>query len=198
MFRLRTVLIFSFIVIATYAAANWQYFFTQGKYYFKKPEAVSPQVVTEVGDDEPMAEPNHIWVSSLGITAPIVYVDEKSEQSFQVGLRSGVVHYPGTALPGQEGNTYYFGHSSDFPTAKGDFKTVFALLPKIEKGATIQVTSKEGRLYEYVVVETKVVGPNDTSVLAQDKTKHTLSLQTSYPVGTALKRFVVIANLKEQ
>jgi LPXTG-site transpeptidase (sortase) family protein len=139
---------------------------------------------------------NQLTIPTLGIQAPLVYMEGTTEEAFQEALQSGVVHYPGTAEPGQSGNAYYFGHSSDYPWGKGEYKTVFALLPSIKVGDKIAVTNKEGGIFEYVVQETKVVSPDDLSVLSQETDgKKLLSLQTSYPVGTALKRFIVIAEL---
>lgn len=90
---------------------------------------------------------------------------------------------------------YIFGHSSDFVAAKGNYKTVFALLTKAVPGDLVRVTNASGTPYTYLVRETKVISKRDTSVLAQNLSKKILTLQTSYPLGTALKRFIVIAEL---
>lgn len=180
------------IIAIIFLALNWQYFYAQIKYYLNPPQ------VTETNKPEAeTAEANKIWIDSLGIQAPIVYVEERSEEAFQVGLRDGVVHYPGTAMPGESGNVYIFGHSSDFPTAPGSYKTVFALLPKIEIGSTVEITDKDGKLFRYKVEEKFVANNNDLHLLEQDYSKKKLSIQTSYPIGTALKRFIVIAYLIE-
>jgi LPXTG-site transpeptidase (sortase) family protein len=138
---------------------------------------------------------NRIIITSLGIDAPIIYTDSTTEAGFQEALRQGVVHYPGTALPGQPGNSYLFGHSSDLPWSKGQYKTVFAKLPDIKNGDEIKVSNQRGEAFVYRVFETRIIDPKDTSVLAQDKSRRILSVQTSYPVGTAQKRFLAIAEL---
>jgi len=163
------------------------------RFYFQKPQGQSGPVSTSA-----QAEADHLWIESLGISAPLKYVEEANENVFQEALQEGVVHYPGTALPGQVGNSYYFGHSSDYLWAKGHYKTVFALLPRINPGTEIKITDHEGKLFSYIVTETKVVAPNDLSVLSQgDGQKSLLSIQTSYPVGTALRRFIAVAELKQ-
>src|SRR5687767_11297538 len=73
-------------------------------------------------------DPDRLFIPSLGIDVPLVYIEEKNEAAFQAALRDGVVHYPGTAMPGQPGNAYYFGHSSDYSWSKGEYKNVFATL----------------------------------------------------------------------
>jgi sortase A len=140
--------------------------------------------------------PNWLWIQSLNISAPVIEPAGKTEDDFQVALRSGTVHYPGTAYPGQKGNVYIFGHSSDFAFTPGNFKTVFALLPRIEIGAQIKLTDEEGIIYYYKVTDKFVVDANRTDVLDQDTSKSILTLQTSYPIGTALRRYIVIAELQ--
>ncbi len=146
--------------------------------------------------------PNMLYISSLGVEAPLVYMEDEggkpSEADFQTALENGVVHYPGTAEVGELGNAYFFGHSSDFPTKPGEYKSVFALLPKIAMGEQIVLTDERGKRFVYQAFETHVVAPTDTHWLEQgDRKERLLTLQTSYPVGTALKRFLVRARLVE-
>jgi LPXTG-site transpeptidase (sortase) family protein len=101
-------------------------------------------------------------------------------------------------MPGEVGNVYIFGHSSDYAWSKGNYKHAFALLPKIKNGAEIKLTDEKGFSYTYLVTRQGVVGPNDVHVLAQNTNgKKLLTLQTSYPLGTALKRYVVVAELRQ-
>jgi len=186
------------LVIAVFAAVvlvlNFGYFWKQIKFVFVKPQPLS---IAE--DKKPhVIEPSVVIVESLGIKAPLQYVDEANEETYQKALRNGVVHYPGTAKPGEYGNVYIFGHSSDNAWSPGDYKTVFALLPRIEIGAKIVVSDPAGNPYEYTVVEAKVVGARDTQWLDQGEyKKKRLTLQTSYPIGTSLQRYVVIAEIPE-
>ena len=145
-----------------------------------------------------IAEPNTLTIRDLGIVAPVIYINEKTETAYQAALQQGVVHYPGTAQPGEFGNAYIFGHSSDYAWAPGNYKTVFAKLPQIKAGTEIRVTDASGAMFRYKVIETKVVWPRDLSVLDQyNYERKMLTLQTSYPLGTALQRFIVVAELQE-
>ncbi|MBP9686959.1 MAG: sortase [Candidatus Doudnabacteria bacterium] len=140
---------------------------------------------------------NTIFIPSLGIQSPIVPPEAETEPAFQEALKNGVVRYPGTAAAGEQGNMYIFGHSSDYVWSKGKYKTVFALLPNITKGAVIFITNENGRMFVYVVKETFVVRPDERWVLtAYGEGERLLTLQTSYPLGTALKRFIVRAELR--
>lgn len=143
-------------------------------------------------------QPNTLAIPSLGITAPIEYATQKSETEFQKLLQNGVVHYPGTALPGQVGNMFIFGHSSDYSWSQGNYKTVLALLPKLKQGSEIKVVDKNGYMYTYISKNMVIAAPTDVQWLDQDtKGKRLLTLQTSYPIGTALKRYLVIAELRQ-
>jgi LPXTG-site transpeptidase (sortase) family protein len=153
--------------------------------------------VSEQVSFEQVHTPNQLVIESLNIAAPVVYPGEISEKAFQQALQNGAVHYPGTALPGEYGNVYIFGHSSDDPWHKGDYKNVFEKLPQIEIGEEIMITDKDGNKFVYEVLETKIIFSNDISVLAQPADQRLLTLQTSYPVGTSQKRFVVIAELTQ-
>ncbi|MFH1235553.1 MAG: sortase [Parcubacteria group bacterium] len=144
-------------------------------------------------------EPNHISIPDRGIETPVIYIDEISEPVFQEALTRGVVHYPGTAKPGEPGNPYIFGHSSDYFWKPGEYKKVFAPLVDIPLDTEVRVTNDKGELFIYKVIETKVVGPKEISVLDQYNNERTiLTLQTSYPIGTALKRYIAVAELDEE
>jgi LPXTG-site transpeptidase (sortase) family protein len=139
-----------------------------------------------------------LYIPSLDLTVPVQYVSEATEPAFQAALAEGVVQYPGTALPGSYGNMYIFGHSSDYKWSKGKYKNVFAVLPRIKVGAEVTVTDHSGTPYVYVVRETTVAKATDTQYLSQYGFKEKLlTLQTSYPVGTALKRYIVVAELEK-
>jgi len=173
---------------------NWDYILTQAKYKFNRNQTETPIVTERVAK----TEPNQVRIPALSIVAPIKFVSESNEEVFQKALANGVVHYPGTAPVGKVGNAYIFGHSSDLAWSNGNYKTIFALLPNMKADEKIFVSDEVGQEFEYKVIDTKVVLPNDLSVLSQETDgRKLLSLQTSYPVGTALKRFVVIAELVE-
>lgn len=198
MWYLKRAGVLLFVIVAAFVVINWPYFQAQIQYYLFPPAPIQSEPDDKNdSQNQSTLEPNTISIAPLGIMAPIVYTEETTEAGFQRALQNGVVHYPGTAMPGQPGNAYFFGHSSDFITAPGDYKTVFVHLPKINLDTVVKITGPDGQEYNYRVIETKVVQPNDLSVLEQDESVARLSLQTSYPIGTALRRFIVIAELIE-
>lgn len=181
---------FVVVILAIFVLVNWGFFATRVSYWISHDVFNRPARLTQ----DISGQPDRLAIPSLGLEAPLVYVDATDELTLQIGLTKGVVHYPGTAQPGEYGNAFYFGHSSDFPTKPGNYKTIFALLPEIKLGDIIDITNQSGRLFRYQVIDKQIVSSSQTEFLSQsDQSDKILTLQTSYPVGTALKRYIVQA-----
>lgn len=143
---------------------------------------------------------NRIIIPRIDQNIPIVRVSSANlinrdwdalENEMQDALRNGVVHYPGTALPGQTGNIAITGHSSYFPWDSGRFKDVFALLHQVVNGDRIVIYYEQDK-YVYEVDEIDIVLPENLDILRQTPDDR-LTLITCTPVGTNLKRLIVIA-----
>lgn len=143
---------------------------------------------------------DRIIIPRINQNVPVVRVPEDKllqrdwtalEGQIQDALRHGVVHFPGTALPGQDGNVVITGHSSYFPWDPGRFKDVFALLHQVDIGDQVVVYHDQVK-YTYQIYEKKVVKPSEVEVLTQ-KGDNRLTLITCTPVGTALNRLVLLA-----
>jgi len=146
-------------------------------------------------------EPDHISIPDRGIETPIIYItqNKNNDEGHQEALAKGVVHFPGTAVPGEYGNPYIFGHSSDYFWKPGDYKQIFKPLIDIPLDTEIRITNHDGELFIYRIIETKIVGPKEVSVLDQyNYERKMLTLQTSWPLNTALKRYLAIAELDEE
>lgn len=144
---------------------------------------------------------NYIVIPKLDLNVPIQIPSsealmredwDKLEEDIQHGLEKGVVHYPGTAKPGQAGNFFVTGHSSYYPWAAGDYKNVFATLHLLDVGDEFWIYYG-GDQHRYRVVEEKEVYPSDVSVLEQPLSKRMATLMTCTPVGTTLRRLILHA-----
>ena len=136
--------------------------------------------------------PDRLVIPTLNVDAPLITdMRDITESKVQAALERGVVNFGPTALPG-EGNAVVVGHSSNDVWKPGDYKFVFALLERMKPGDKIYVVYRNVR-YTYTVGSTKVVEPNDVSVLRSTDTSQ-LTLITCTPVGTALRRFIVVAD----
>ena len=144
---------------------------------------------------------NRLIVPKLGKSVPMVEMSTENiegenwadlEEQIQDGLRKGVVHYPGTAVPGQTGNVFITGHSSYYPWDPGKFKDVFALLGQLEIGDEFMVYYDQ-RKYVYKINEKFEVYPDNVEVLQQPSDKKIATLMTCTPVGTTLRRLIIRA-----
>lgn len=144
---------------------------------------------------------NRIIIPSLNLNVPIAVPSndallredwKKLEEDIQTALQDGVVHYPGTARPGQAGNFFVTGHSSYFPWAKGDYKSVFARLHELKVGDEYWIFYG-GDKHRYIIQEKKEIKPSDVTVLDQPTGKRISTLMTCTPVGTTLRRLIVVA-----
>jgi len=143
---------------------------------------------------------NRIVIPKIGQNIPIRDISptnlleekwDKLEKDIQEALKSGAVHYPGTAIPGQRGNVFITGHSSYYLWDPGKYKDVFALLHNMEIGDEVFVVYNQQK-FRYVVEEKKVIKPNEVDVLKQTADKR-LTLMTCTPIGTALNRLIIVA-----
>jgi LPXTG-site transpeptidase (sortase) family protein len=145
---------------------------------------------------------NRIVIPKLGKSVPLVEMGTENisgenwndlEKQIQKGLQQGIVHYPGTAKPGQYGNVFMTGHSSYYPWDPGKFKDVFATLNKLEVGDRYYVYYDQKK-YTYQVTDKKDVQPSNVAVLEQPTDKKMATLMTCTPVGTALRRLIITAD----
>lgn len=144
---------------------------------------------------------NRIIIPRLNLNVPIVIPPQDSlikedwkqlETDIQESLESGVVHYPGTARPGQAGNFFVTGHSSYYPWAEGHYKSVFARLHDLQVGDEYWVYYG-GDKHRYRIASKQEVSPSNVDVLDQPTDKRTATLMTCTPIGTALRRLIVKA-----
>ena len=134
-------------------------------------------------------------IDSLDIEALVVTdVDPTDEEEYLRELLKGVVHMNNTALPGEKGNVFIYGHSSSIDTRK--YGRIFTDIYKLEEGDIIDIYY-DGTYYTYSVIEQKIVEETDLSVLKQDKDNEILSLMTCWPIDTDDQRLIVIAERVE-
>lgn len=106
-------------------------------------------------------------------------------------------HYRGSAIPGDVGNTFIYGHSvlPWFYNPK-NYKTIFSTLDHLAPGDEIFITY-DGNKLRYKVEYNEVVPTELVDPLGQYKPKYlnesTVTLMTCWPAGTKAKRFMVRA-----
>jgi sortase A len=119
-----------------------------------------------------------IEVRRLGLSVMVV------EGTTTSALRRAAGHISGTGMPGVPGNVAIAAHRDSF----------FRPLRNVRKDDIVTLTTGRAE-YRYRVVSTKVVDPDDVSVL-DPAASEILTLVTCYPfffVGSAPQRFIVRA-----
>lgn len=142
--------------------------------------------------------PGRLEIPDLKVNVPVIW--SKDPSSFDKDLQIGVVHYPGTALPGQIGTTYIAGHSSNYVWAKGDFNHVFTHLGDLADNTSFKITvvQKNGKdaIFHYVVTTHAEYLPTDQAQFANGG-KSVVALSTCWPINSTAKRLVVFGELTQ-
>jgi sortase A len=153
--------------------------------------AATPIIV----DNASLAASNtpEVIIPKINVEIPVVYnVASNDENVIENALMDGVVHYPTTVLPGQTGNSAFFGHSSNNIFNKGKYKFAFVLLHTLKTGDTFYLTYNH-KVYVYKVISRRIVEPTEVSVLNDVPGQTaTATLITCDPPGTSLHRLVVV------
>lgn len=132
---------------------------------------------------------------TYSLTIPDLGINNSTVVTTHTDLKKSLIHYPGTALPGDLGNTVIFGHSvlPQFYNPK-NYLTIFSTLHTLKKGSEIVITS-DNVIYRYVITDMYEVTPENLTPLAQSFDSRRLTLITCTPPGTYLRRLIVKAEL---
>jgi sortase A len=122
----------------------------------------------------------NISIPKIGLSMMVVEGTGESQ------LEMGPGHYPGTPLPGEQGNVAIAGHRT---TYLHPFYSLDALVP----GDAINVITLQG-IFLYHVMSSQAVSPDDVAVVAPTHTPE-LTLTTCNPRYSASQRLVVQATL---
>jgi sortase A len=142
----------------------------------------------------PAVRPSKVTHYTMSI--PKLRIDKAVVTIGGTRLFDTLVQYAGTANPGEYGNTVIFGHSV-LPTFYNpkDYKTIFSLIPTLEKGDKILVDF-DGMEFVYIVENYFEVKPDEVDVLQQRFDQQLLSLVTCVPPGTYQLRGVLQSRLQ--
>lgn len=133
-----------------------------------------------------------VIVPKINVQIPVVYNEASTnDAAIENSLEDGVLHYPTTSNPGEQGNAAFFGHSSNNILNSGKYKFAFVLLHTLVPGDIFYLTYNN-KVYAYQVFAREVVSPSNVSVLDNVPGKlATATLITCDPPGTSINRLVV-------
>ncbi len=140
-------------------------------------------------------QPRLTKITHYTLSIPKLKIENAVVEIGGLDIKKKLIQYPGTANPGQPGNTVLFGHSvlPQFFNPR-NYLTIFSTLPTLKSGDEILVNF-DGVIYKYRVEEMIEVPPEDTSVLEQRFDDSYITLITCVPPGTYLRRLIVRGRL---
>lgn len=138
-----------------------------------------PQLTKEAPED---LFPVQISIPKVRIDLPVF--EAKAEDDVWEISDEGASYLLGSGVPGQKGNVIIYGHNK---------VKLFGPIRRLKIGDEIKVINKKGEEFVYKVKETKIVSPEEISVLAPTK-EPTLTLYTCTGFLDS-KRFVVVGKL---
>lgn len=103
------------------------------------------------------------------------------EAPIQQKLKDGIVHLGYTVQPGDIGNSYIVGHSSNFGSVKSDYNTIFKPLEsKTEVGEDFMIYDRYGRELKFCVFEALKIEEADIATAYKEfPGERVVTLQTS-------------------
>lgn len=127
------------------------------------------------------------------LTIPKLGIDHAVVRNDHTDLKQSLIHYVGTAMPGNLGNTVIFGHSvlPQFFNPQ-NYLTIFSTLYRLKPSDTLEIAA-DGATYTYKISEIYETTPDDLSPLAQVYNGRYLTLITCTPPGTYLRRLIIKA-----
>ena len=133
---------------------------------------------------------NYLYIPKLNIKSPIITSQTADSKSLLTLLNSGVIIYPGSAMPGNAGSTVVIGHSSS-NISSSKYGKVFAGLNRLVGGDQVFVRYNN-KDYIYAIVSKNTGSVKELSALGLN---NDLILGTCWPIGTDKERIIVTADL---
>jgi len=160
--------------------------------FIQPSRSVSSTPIILTGGTVAADAPPSVTIPKINIQIPLNFsVTSYNEADVENGLKDGVVHYPNTVMPGQNGNAAYFGHSSGNIFNNGKYKFAFTLLHDLTTGDLFYITYG-GKTYAYRIFARQIVPPSDVGVINDTQGKQaTATLITCDPPGISTNRLVL-------
>lgn len=135
--------------------------------------------------------PTRIVIPKIGVNTPIENPTSSDLATLDNALLKGAVRYPGSALLGQEGIMFLFGHQSGLPVVRNPAFKAFNDIQKLNAGDVIRVLSPDAA-YEYRVLSVSLVEAEEALIPLSGNGRK-LFLSTCNSFGDPGERYVVEA-----
>jgi len=135
--------------------------------------APAPAQVASVSAD---FSDTRIIIPAISVDAHIIFPNSTDVDVLNNGLLKGVVHYPGSALPGEKGKMFLFGHSTTLAVVHNQAFKSFSGLKDLRTGDIVKIQTSD-KEYRYRVL-TMRIAEVDKEIISFDSEKPMLVLLT--------------------
>ena len=172
------------ILLGTFALGMWDGYSDQQQLNQQwKQEVGSSQLIPPATIDRSRQHP--VKGVDFAINVPkLHYFAAVREGTSTTVLYSGPGHYPGTVWPGDQGTVGVAAHN-----------VYWINFPQLKAHDEIDIQTRYGT-FRYVVTGSKIVNPNDRTVLVSDAPGFNLVLTTCWPLWAgafATQRYIIFA-----
>jgi len=143
----------------------------------------------------PLPTPPSSKIANYNLSIPKLGIQDAIVTIGGTDLAKSLIHYPGTANPGELGTPVIFGHSilRQFYNPK-NYRSIFSTIMTLKSDDEI-IIKYNGVTYTYKVIDKLEVKPTDVEILSQRFDGRFLKLITCVPEGTYLRRGIIVAQL---
>jgi len=136
---------------------------------------------------------NCLEIPKIEVSVPLIFVED-IDKVYKT-LDRGVVHYPGSVLPGENGQTIILGHSAPPNWPDINYDNVFSRLNELEKGDEIFVYFEHQR-FNYSVTNKFFLERGEEVPEYLTNSDNMLILISCWPPGKDIRRIALEASLK--
>jgi LPXTG-site transpeptidase (sortase) family protein len=126
------------------------------RYFYSRSMSLSDTLLTTYIGLRPITAAYPIHIKIDGIT-DIPIVESGRQNGVWTISQTNANHVIQSALPGEGGNIIIYGHNVN---------TIFGYLMNIKVGTIVTIRMTSGRIHRYQVIQTQIVSPNQTELLA--------------------------------
>jgi len=138
---------------------------------------------------------NTLEIPKISIEVPIIFSNSTEKTEIMEDLDKGVVYYPGSVYPGQDGQIVILGHSAPvgWPKIKHDW--VFSDINNLAVGDKIYI-DLNNKQYTYIVTGKRIIARGeDFPAENTSSSSSILNLISCWPPGKDYQRIVVTAEI---
>lgn len=166
---------------------------SMGVYFY--PNRSSPQIPIGQIKTAYTDKTSDLEIPKISISVPVIFSESTDKASLTKDLDKGAVYYPGSVMPGQNGEIVIIGHSAPSGWPKIKYDWIFSDLDNLGAGDII-LLDINNKQYTYIVKQKTIIKKgeevNNNNVALNT---NTLILISCWPPGKDFQRIAVLSEL---